>query len=181
MMNGIREHYNKTLAPELMKSLQLTNRLSVPKVSKVSINVGLSKSLQDKKFIDVATATLTRIAGQKPMHTKAKKSISNFKIRQGMVVGAAVTLRGKRMYDFIEKLVSVAFPRIRDFHGLDPKKGFDENGNYTIGFKEHVVFPEIGSDEIENIHGLEVTISTTANTREAAFLLLKGLGFPFKK
>ena len=113
--------------------------------------------------------------------TKAKKSISNFKIREGMVVGAKVTIRGGRMYDFLDKLVSVALPRMRDFHGLDPEKGFDGHGNFSLGFREHIVFPEIGSDEVENIHGLEVTIATTAKTKDEARVLLQSFGFPFKQ
>ena len=175
------DFYKTDAVPVMMKERGYANRLAVPKISKVVLNIGLSKALQDKKYIDIAVSTLTRITGQKPVLTKAKKSISNFKIREGMVVGAMVTLRGERMYDFLEKLINVAFARIRDFHGLDPKKGFDKNGNYTVGFREHIVFPEIGSDEVEHIHGLEVTINTTAKNRDEAFHLLHLLGFPFKK
>ena len=180
-MAHLKEHYTKKIVPHLQKELGRTNILAVPRVEKVVVNVGLSKALQDKKYIDIAVRTLTRITGQKPVLTKAKKSISNFKIREGMVVGAVVTLRGDRMYDFIERLVHVAFPRLRDFHGLDTDKGFDDNGNYSIGFKEHIIFPEIASDEVENIHGLEIAIKTTATNKKETLMLLKGFGFPFKK
>lgn len=180
-MKTFKELYQKEVVPHLMKELGVKNAMAVPAIKKVVLNVGLSKALQDKSFIDVASKTLERITGQKPVLTKAKKSISNFKIREGMVVGAMVTLRGPKMYDFLYKLVHVSFPRIRDFHGLDPKKGFDRNGNYIIGFREHIVFPEIRSDEIEKLHGLEVAVSTTATNAEQCRALLIALGFPFKK
>lgn len=180
-MNRIQTKYQKEIVPLLKKELGISNILAVPRITKIVVNIGLSKSLNDKKFVDIAVSTLTRITGQKPVLTTAKKSISNFKIREGMIVGAMVTLRGKRMYDFLDKLVNVAFPRIRDFHGIDPKKGFDEHGNFAIGFKEHLVFPEIGGEEIENIHGLELAINTTAKDRAQAFALLSAFGFPFKK
>jgi len=180
-MANFLEQYNKKARPALMKEFGYKNVYAVPKIEKVVINVGLSKALSDKKWIDIAIETLTRITGQKPVTTKAKKSISNFKIREGMVVGAMVTLRGKRMYDFIEKMVHVTFPRMRDFHGLEPTKGFDKNGNYSIGFHEQIIFPEIASDEVENLHGLEISFKTTAPDKEQALFLLRSLGFPFKK
>lgn len=180
-MSALKEHYIKTIAPVLKKELGRSNTLAIPRINKIVLNVGLSKSLNDKKYIDFAVSTLTRITGQKPILTKAKKSISNFKIRENQVVGAVVTLRGARMYDFLEKLVKISFPRIRDFHGLDASKGFDKNGNYALGFREHIIFPEIGSDEIENIHGLEIAINTTATNAAEARLLLTEFGFPFKK
>ncbi len=180
-MNRMLSKYNKEIVPLLKKELGIKNTLAVPRITKIVLNVGLSKSLQDKKFVDVAASTLTRITGQKPVLTKAKKAISNFKIREGLIVGAMVTLRGNRMYDFLDKLVNVSFPRIRDFHGIESAKGFDANGNFAIGFKEHLIFPEISGDEIENIHGLEIAIATTAKNREEAFLLLSAFGFPFKK
>lgn len=180
-MSHLREQYSKHIVPQLKKELGRHNALSIPRIKKIVLNVGLSKSLNDKRFVDFAVNTLTRISGQKPILTKAKKSISNFKIRQGMVVGAAVTLRGSRMYDFLDKLVNVALPRMRDFHGLDPRKGFDEHGNYSLGFREHIVFPEIASDEVENLHGLELSIATTARNRDETMALLSAFGFPFKK
>jgi large subunit ribosomal protein L5 len=180
-MNLLVEKYKEVIVPQLMKQMKLTNALAVPKVSKVVLNIGLSRSINDKKFTDVAVNTLTRISGQKPVLTKAKKSISNFKIREGMIVGVKVTLRGLRMYDFLNKLVNVALPRMRDFHGLDHKKGFDGRGNFTMGFTEHIIFPEINSDEVENLHGLEISVVTTAKSKEETKLLLTSMGFPFKK
>src|SRR3990167_9039633 len=153
---SLSEHYRRQVVPTLQQELGLKNALSVPRLVKVVINIGLGQQAQEGKLSEVAIKTLNRITGQKPILTKAKKSISNFKIREGMVVGAMVTLRRDRMYDFLDKLVHVALPRMRDFHGLDPKKGFDDNGNYSLGFREHIVFPEIRSDEIESVHGLEI-------------------------
>jgi large subunit ribosomal protein L5 len=149
-------------------------------VDKVILNAGLSKGLKDASFVDIIEDSLRRISGQKPVKTKAKKSISNFKIRQGMIIGMKVTLRGKRMYDFLDKLINITLPRIRDFRGLDDK-AVDKTGNMTIGLKEHIAFPEIGSDEIEKIHGLEIVINTTAKNKEEGYELFKALGFPFKK
>lgn len=152
----------------------------VPKLSKVVLNVGASKALSDASYHEVMESVLTRISGQKPVATKSRLSISNFKIREGMVVGYKVTLRGKRMYDFLEKLINVTLPRVRDFQGLN-KKSFDKTGNYSLGFRDFVPFPEIRADEIEKTHGLEVLIHTTANNPEEGFALLNHLGFPFKK
>jgi len=180
-MNKLLEKYNKEVRPQLKKDLGLDNIMAVPKVEKIVINIGVSKAVADKQWIDFANSILSRISGQKPVTTKARKSISNFKIRQGMVIGTKVTLRGARMYDFLEKLINITIPRLRDFYGFDPKKGFDKNGNYTIGFKEHIVFPEIGMEDVEKVHGLEVTIVTTAKNPEASMVLLSALGFPFKK
>jgi len=179
-MQDLYQQYRTTIAPALQTELGLKNINAVPKIKKIVVNIGLSKSLTDKSFTELAVNTLQRISGQKPILTKAKISISNFKIREGMVVGATVTLRGQRMYDFLEKLVNNTFPRIRDFHGLETHKGFDGNGNFSVGFREHIVFPEIKSDEIEKIHGLEVAINTTAKTDAQALTLLRAFGFPFR-
>jgi large subunit ribosomal protein L5 len=180
-MTEFKKEFEKKVRPAVMKEFGYKNALAVPSIEKVVLNIGLSKALQDKKWIDVAVDTLTRITGQKPVLTKAKKSISNFKIREGMVVGAMVTLRGKKMYDFLQKMAQVTFPRMRDFHGLDPKKGFDSHGGYSIGFSEHTVFPEIKSDEVESLHGLELSIKTTAPNTEQTLFMLRTMGFPFKK
>lgn len=180
-MKGLKELYNKEIKAKLQKELGLTNVMATPKVLKVSINIGLSHAIQNKQWIEIAQSILERISGQKPVLTKAKKSISNFKIRQGMVVGAKVTLRGQRMYDFIERFVVSALPRLRDFHGLDVKKGFDGYGNYTLGFKEHIIFPEIGMEDVDKVHGLEVTFATSAQNNHDVLALLTHLGFPFKK
>ena len=179
-MNRLKEKYNKEILPALQEKFEYKNKLAVPKLSKITINIGLGKSLQDSTFTDTAVNTLTRISGQKPVLTKAKKSISNFKIREGMNVGAKVTLREARMYDFLDKLMNIALPRVRDFRGISPK-AVDGQGNLNIGFKEHIVFPEIKSDEVEKLHGLEVSISTTAKNREEGLVLFEALGMPFKK
>ncbi|MBI4276626.1 50S ribosomal protein L5 [Candidatus Uhrbacteria bacterium] len=176
---SLQQTYTTQIAPRLMTELGLTHALAVPRLRHVSVNVGTGHGLKDPKFNEVVEHTLTRITGQKPVRTLAKKSISNFKIRQGLVVGYQVTLRGQRMYDFVDKLIHVTLPRIRDFRGLDPKS-IDARGNLTIGFREHLVFPEIRSDEVEKIHGLEVTLATNAGTKERGYVLLKALGFPFK-
>ncbi len=180
-MNKLAEKYNTKLRAQLKDALGLKNIMAVPKVEKVVLNIGVGKASQEKQWVDLATSILERISGQKPLKTKARKAISNFKIRQGMVIGTKVTLRGKRMYDFLEKLINVTMPRLRDFYGLNPKQGFDANGNYTIGFKEHIVFPEIGMDDVDKVHGLEVTVVTSAQDKAAALALLEALGFPFKK
>lgn len=177
-MNRLLEKYKKEVIPFLKQKFGYKNDLAVPKLEKVVINVGLNKN-QDEKFREVAISTLKRITGQQPVETLAKKSISAFKIRKGMVVGVMVTLRGKRMYDFIDKLISITLPRVRDFHGLTPDS-LDQGGNLTIGFKEHISFPEIRTDEVEKIHGLEICLVSTAKTKEEGLELLRGLGFPFK-
>jgi large subunit ribosomal protein L5 len=176
---NIKERYNKIVIPELKQKFGYKNNLAVPKLEKVVLNVGLGPGLKDAKFNEVVEDTLLRITGQKPIKTRAKKSISNFKIREGLVIGAKVTVRGKRMEDFVDKLINITLPRVRDFRGLDPKN-VDGQGNLNLGFKEHIAFPEIKSDEVEKIHGLQITVVTTAKTREEGFELLKLLGFPFR-
>lgn len=172
--------YKEKVAPALQAELGRKNRLQVPKIMKVTINVGYGRNRSDSAFVENVENTLRVISGQKPVHNKAKVSISNFKIRQGMNVGAVVTLRGRRMYEFIDRLVSVTLPRVRDFRGL-PVKGFDKQGNYTLGFKEHLAFPEIKSDAVDKLHGLQVIITTNAKSRDEGLRLLEKLGFPFKK
>ncbi|MBU1038791.1 50S ribosomal protein L5 [Patescibacteria group bacterium] len=164
----------------LQKEFSLQNIMQMPRLQKVVLNIGLGKVLSDTKQQENAFKTLQRISGQKPVFTKAKKSISNFKIREGMVVGVSVTLRGQRMYDFLDRFVNITLPRVRDFRGLS-KKIIDQQGNLTIGFKEHVVFPEIRSDEIEALHGLEVTVVTSGRARDLTLRLFELLGFPFSK
>lgn len=172
--------YKETVAPRLVEELGLKNALAVPKIVKVTLNIGLGQGVKEAKYTDTAEATVRRITGQQPIKCKARVSISNFKIRKGMVVGLKATIRGKRMWDFLDKLVNVTLPRVRDFRGLSAA-AFDGNGNYSIGFREHMAFPEIRPDEIEVIHGLQVTISTTAKNSEQGRVLLAALGFPFKK
>jgi len=175
----LKERFNSDIVPALKKELGLKNVMAVPRVSYVTVAVGLSPGLKDPKFSETAESVLQRITGQKPVKTKAKKSISNFKIRQGMVVGMRVTLRGPRMWHFLDKLLNVTFPRTRDFRGLSAKL-VDATGNVTVGFKEFLPFPEIKPDEVERIHGLQVTITTTAGRRDVGIALLRRLGFPFK-
>lgn len=172
--------YKKEIVPGLKKKLGYKNIMSVPHLDKVVLNVGLGKALQDVKYLEVMEDVMTRISGQKPAKTRAKKSISNFKIREGMAIGLKVTLRGSKMWDFVEKLVTVTLPRVRDFRGLETES-FDGQGNYAIGFKEFLAFPEIGVDEVDRLHGLQVIIATTAKNDADAKELLVSLGFPFKK
>lgn len=179
-MNRLEEKYRKEVLPALKQEFGVKSILAVPRIQKVVINAGLGKSIQDPEYVEKAVSVLTRITGQQPVKTKAKKSISNFKIRKGMIVGAKVTLRGERMYAFLDKLFNVAFPRVRDFQGVS-RTSFDTSGNYSIGFREHIVFPEISSDEIEKIVGLEITIATSAKTPAQGLRLLELMGMPFTK
>lgn len=171
--------YKTDVVPKIQKEFGYKNIHAVPTVKSVSLNIGLGPGLKDAKFLETAEKTLIRITGQKPVSTKSRKSISGFKIREGMVVGMKVTLRGKRMWDFLGKLIWVSLPRVRDFRGL-PGDAFDGRGNYSIGFKEHIAFPEIRSDEIEVIHGLQVTIATSAKNDSEARSLLKYMGLPLR-
>ena len=175
----LKERYQKEIRPQLTKELGIKNPMALPKVTAVTVAVGLSQGLKDAKFIDIAESVVTRITGQKPVRTKAKQSISNFKIRKGMVVGMRVTLRGERMWSFLDKLTNVTFPRVRDFRGISSKH-IDSTGNVSLGFKEFLPFPEIRPDEVERVHGLQVTVSTTAGNKKNGLTLLKALGFPFK-
>jgi len=176
----LKEKYTKEILPKLKEKFGYKNNMQAPKMEKVVINVGFGRHNKDKAFIENVVKTLTNISGQKPVLTKAKKAISSFKIREGMIIGATVILRGERMYDFVEKLVNVSFPRVRDFRGIS-EKCVDRTGNITVGLKENVAFPEIKVDEIENVHGLEISISTNKNIREESLELFRLLGFPFKQ
>lgn len=177
----LQTRFKTEIMPQLKKELGIKNDMAVPKVTKIVINSGIGNYLKtNKKDFETVVNNLSAIAGQKALTNKAKKSVSNFKVREGDVVGVSVTLRGKRMHHFLDKLVNVVFPRVRDFHGISPK-AFDGNGNYSIGFKEHTVFPEISPDEVSNLHGVQICISTTAKNNEEGQILLKQLGFPFKK
>lgn len=180
MESRLKKQYKEQIVPALKEQFGYKNVMQVPKLEKVIINVGYGRHLKDAAFIENVEKTLRSITGQSPVHNKAKKSISNFKIREGMKVGISVTLRGEKMYDFVDKLTSVTLPRVRDFRGIS-RKSFDKTGNYTLGFKEHIAFPEIKGDSIEKIHGLEVVINTSADNKEEGEALLEKLGFPFKK
>ncbi len=173
-----RKDYTTKIIPKLKQVLGLTNTMAVPKIQKVIINVGVGKTLKDGKMLDAIIEDVKRIAGQTPVKTQAKKSIAGFKIREGQVVGLSVTLRGQRMYDFLERLVKTALPRVRDFKGLNPKS-FDGHGNYNIGIREQIVFPETSREHIEHTFGMEVNIQTSAPDNKQALELLKQMGFPF--
>jgi large subunit ribosomal protein L5 len=174
------ETFNKEVVPALQKELGLKNMMSVPRIAKIKLNVGIGTLTKNTKDYSDVIDNVSRIAGQKPVVTKAKLAISNFKLRQGMPTGITVTLRGKNMYEFIYRLVNIVFPRVRDFRGLN-LKSFDGQGNYSVGFKEALVFPEINPDDVLNIHGIQVTVSTTAKNDEEGRALLTQIGFPFKK
>lgn len=177
---GLKELYKKEIIPQMRNKFGYKNNLAVPRVEKVVINVGTGPALKDVKLLDTMVENLKKITGQIPQRRQAKKAISGFGIRKGMVVGLRVTLRANRMYDFLDKLANVVLPRTRDFRGINPK-GFDGQGNYTLGIKEHTVFPEIKTEDVEKIHGLEISIVTTAKKDEEGKELLRLLGFPFKE
>src|ERR1700694_2627385 len=179
MMSRMQERYRKEVVPALMKRFDRTNPMSVPKVAKVIVNIGMGEASQNVKLLDVAVAELGQITGQKPVVTRAKKSIANFKIRKGMPIGCCVTLRGDRMYEFCDRLFNVALPRVRDFRGLPPN-AFDGRGNYILGLKEQIIFPEIDYATVDKLRGMNVTFVTTARTDEESKLLLASLGMPFR-
>jgi len=179
-MENISQRYQKTSSADLAKELDIKNVFDIPRISKIVLNMGVKDALSDKKNIEKAIEVLGQITGQKPKITKAKKAISTFKLREGDEIGLMVTLRGKRMYDFFQKLVGVVLPRLRDFHGV-PTKSFDGRGNYSLGFAESLVFPEIDPGKIDKIQGFEVSIVTSAADDKSGFALLKALGMPFVK
>ena len=179
-MANLKDRFNKELRPVLQKELDIKNIMAVPKLKKVVINMGVGEAANDKKHLESALQNLTEISGQKPITTKARQSVASFKIREGWPLGCKVTLRGSKMYDFIERLIMIAIPRERDFRGLN-LKSFDGQGNYSFGIKEQIIFPEINYDNIDNIRGMDICINTTANTKDDALALLKVLDFPFKQ
>ncbi len=179
-MGALREYYVKECMPTLTKEFGYANVMEIPKLEKIVLNMGLGEAVQNPKIIEGAVAELTRIAGQKAVVTNAKKSIATYKLREGMPIGCRVTLRGERMYDFFSKLVNISLPRVRDFRGLSPK-GFDGRGNYSLGIKEQIIFPEIDYDKIDKIKGLNITIVTTAADDASGRSLLKLMGMPFRK
>ncbi len=176
----LRKKYDQEVRPALMKRFGYKNIMQVPKLEKICLNMGVGEGVQDSKVLENALNDLTVISGQKPAVTKAKKAISNFKLRQGMKIGCRVTLRGERMYEFLDRFINLAVPRIRDFRGL-PDKSFDGQGNYSVGTPEQIIFPEINMDKIDKIRGLDITFVTTARSDEEAYELLKNFGMPFKK
>ena len=178
-MIPLKEHYKETAIKELMDSLSLKTPMAAPKINKITLNMGLGEASVDKKILEVASEDLALIAGQKPTITIARKSVANFKIREGMPIGCKVTLRGDRMYDFLQRLLGIAIPRERDFRGLD-SKSFDGRGNYSIGIKEHIIFPEIDYDKVDKIRGIDICITTSAKNDEEGKDLLVAMKFPFK-
>ncbi len=176
----LKEKYDKEIVPELQKQFNYKSSMEVPRLLKISLNQGVGAAIADKKLIENSQAELTMIAGQKAVATKSRKDISNFKLRRGMPVGVRVTLRGEKMYEFLDRLISVAIPRIRDFRGINDK-GFDGRGNYTLGITEQIIFPEINIDKVSKINGLDITMVTNAKSDKEALSLLKEFGLPFKK
>ncbi len=175
----LKEHYNKNVVAALTKEFSYTNRMAVPKIEKISLNIGLGEATQNQKLMDPAVNELAMIAGQRPVVTKARKSIAAFKLREGMAIGCMVTLRGERMYEFFDRLVNVALPRVRDFRGVS-SKSFDGRGNYTLSVKDQLIFPEIDYNKVEKVKGMNVCITTTAKTDAEGLALLKQLGMPFR-
>jgi len=178
-MARLKERYQKDIAPTIAKEFGIKNPMAIPRLEKIVLNMGMGEAIANSKVLDTALSELTSISGQKPVITKAKKSIASFKLRQGMPIGVMVTLRGDRMYEFFDRLVSVALPRVRDFRGVSPK-AFDGRGNYTIGIREQLIFPEIDFNKVDKLRGMNISIVTTARNDEQARALLKSLGMPFR-
>src|SRR5579872_4532871 len=180
MAARLKKIFNEQIVPELKKKLELKNTMEVPRIMKITVNMGVGEAVADKKVMDAATADMAKITGQKPAVTKAKKSVATFKVRDGQAIGCKVTLRGDRMYEFLDRLVSIAIPRIRDFRGISTRS-FDGRGNYSLGVKEQIIFPEIQYDQIDQIRGMDITISTSALDYKHGRALLEAFNFPFRK
>lgn len=178
-MSSLKQHYKEVIVPKLMQEFGYENIMEVPKITKITLNMGVGEAAQDRKAMDGALADLTLISGQKPQVTKARKSVAGFKIREGWPIGAKVTLRNQRMYEFLTRLVDVAIPRVRDFRGLNPKS-FDGRGNFSMGLREQIVFPEIDFDKVDKLRGMDITVTTTAKTDDEARALLRAFNFPLK-
>ena len=179
-MARLKEQFNKDIRPELQKTLGYENLMQVPQIKKITLNMGVGEALQDKKAIEKAQFDMEKLSGQKALITRAKKSVASFKIREGMPIGVKVTLRRDRMYEFLDRLINIALPRVRDFRGLN-QRSFDGNGNYSIGVKEQIIFPEIDYDNVDKIRGLDISITTTARNDEEALALLQAFNFPIKE
>ena len=180
MAARLKQIYKEKIVPELKQKLELKNTMQVPRILKITVNMGVGEAVADKKVMDAATADMAKITGQKPAVTKAKKSVATFKVRDGQAIGCKVTLRGDRMYEFLDRLVSIAIPRIRDFRGMSTRS-FDGRGNYSLGVKEQIIFPEIQYDQIDQIRGMDITISTSARDDKHGRALLEAFNFPFRK
>ena len=179
-MARLKQVYRETIVPKLKAELGLANPMEVPKITKITVNMGVGEAVADRKLMDAAVADITKITGQKPIVCKAKKAIASFKLREGLAIGCKVTLRGDRMYEFLDRLISVAMPRIRDFRGVSGR-AFDGRGNYTLGVKEQIIFPEIQYDQIDQLRGMDITITTTARDNKQGRALLEAFNFPFRK
>lgn len=180
MAARLQDFYNATVVPKLRSELKIENAMQVPRITKITINMGVGEAVADRKVMDAAVTDLTKIAGQKPLVTKSRKAIASFKLRAGLAVGAKVTLRGARMYEFLDRLINIAMPRIRDFRGVSPRS-FDGQGNYSMGVKEQIIFPEIQYDQVDQIRGMDITITTTAVDNRHGRALLEAFNFPFRK
>jgi large subunit ribosomal protein L5 len=179
MMARLKQFYSETVVPQLMQERGYANVMQVPRITKITLNMGVGEAAADKKVLEHALADMTKIAGQKPVATKARKSVAGFKIREGWPIGCKVTLRGERMYEFLDRLISIAIPRVRDFRGVSAKS-FDGQGNYSMGVKEQIIFPEIDYDKIDTLRGMDITITTTATNDDDGRALLRAFNFPFK-
>jgi large subunit ribosomal protein L5 len=180
MQTRLQKHYREVVVPALMKELGYANAMQVPRIEKITVNMGVGEAVADKKLIDNAVGDLVKLSGQKPLLCKSKKSIAAFKLRAGLPIGAKVTLRGARMYEFLDRLISIAIPRIRDFRGVSARS-FDGRGNYNLGVKEQIIFPEIQYDQVDKVRGMDITITTTAMDDKAGRALLNAFSFPFRK
>jgi large subunit ribosomal protein L5 len=180
MAARLAETYRDQIVPKLKAELGIQNVMQIPKITKITVNMGVGEAVADRKVMDAAVADLTKITGQKPMITKSRKAIASFKLRAGLAVGCMVTLRGDRMYEFLDRLINIAMPRIRDFRGVSPRS-FDGRGNYSLGVKEQIIFPEIQYDQIDSIRGMDITITTTATDNKQGRALLEAFNFPFRK
>ena len=179
-MTRLQAYYRETVVPRLKSDLNIQNAMQVPRITKITVNMGVGEAVADRKVMDAAVTDLTKITGQKPLVTKARKAIASFKLRAGLAVGAKVTLRGARMYEFLDRLINIAMPRIRDFRGVSPRS-FDGQGNYSLGVKEQIIFPEIQYDQVDQIRGMDITITTTAVDNRQGRALLEAFNFPFRK
>jgi large subunit ribosomal protein L5 len=179
-MARLQQYYREQVLSRLQRDLGITNPMEVPRITKITVNMGVGEAVADKKVMDAAVADLTKITGQKPLLTKSRKAIASFKIRAGLAIGCKVTLRGARMYEFLDRLISIAMPRIRDFRGVSPRS-FDGRGNYSLGVKEQIIFPEIQYDQIDQVRGMDITITTTAKDNRQGRALLEAFNFPFRK
>jgi large subunit ribosomal protein L5 len=179
-MARLQQIYRDTIVPQLKEQLQLSNVMEVPRITKITLNMGVGEAVADRKVVDAAAGDLAKITGQKPLICKAKKAVATFKVREGLPIGCKVTLRGARMYEFLDRLISVALPRVRDFRGISPR-GFDGRGNYSMGVREQIIFPEIQYDQIDQLRGMDITITTTARDNKHGRALLDAFNFPFRK